>query len=128
MSFHLELLRWLRSAAWACSLSVTQSALGPLAVVLSLLAASQESRAEQGQIDRGRAIAERWCAKCHAITLGRRSAEPGAPSFMQIAADPDLSRAALRQLIRLPHYEMPAQSLTTPEIEDVIGYILSLRR
>ena len=79
-------------------------------------------------VDSRRAIAERWCARCHAIAPTRRSAESEAPSFMRMAADRDLSREALRQLIRLPHYEMPPQSLTTPEIEDVISYILSLRR
>lgn len=93
-----------------------------------LFAASHVSRADQASIDRGRVLAERWCAKCHAIAPGRRSVEREGPSFMRMAADRELNREALRQLIRLPHYEMPPQSLTTPEIEDVIDYILSLRR
>jgi hypothetical protein len=47
---------------------------------------------------------------------------------MRIAADRKIGREELRQLIRLPHYEMPPQSLTSSEVEDVIAYILSLRR
>jgi cytochrome c len=100
----------------------------PTIALLILLAATQVSGAEQVSADQGRAIAERWCAMCHAITPGRRSHALEAPSFMRMAADSELGREALRQLIRLPHYEMPQQSLTTPEIEDVIDYILSLRR
>ena len=73
-------------------------------------------------------MAERWCAKCHAIAPGRRGPEPGIPSFMRMAADPENTRSALRHFITIPHFEMPPQSLTTAEIDDVIAYILSLRR
>ena len=34
-------------------------------------------------------------------------------------------REALRQFITLPHFEMPPQTLTRAEIDDVIAYILS---
>ena len=84
--------------------------------------------AETPNVARGKAFAERWCARCHAIEAGHRSAEPGIPSFMRMAADPENTRSALRQFITIPHFEMPPQSLTTAEIDDVIAYILSLRR
>jgi len=73
-------------------------------------------------------LAEQWCARCHAIAPGRTSPEAGIPSFMRMAADPENTRTALRQFITIPHFEMPPQSLTTAEIDDVIAYILSLRR
>lgn len=96
----------------------------PLAVAI----AAGGAGAEEAQVKRGRALAERWCAKCHAIAPGRPGREPGLPSFMRMAADPDNTREALRQFIALPHFEMPAQSLTREEVDDVIAYILSLRR
>jgi mono/diheme cytochrome c family protein len=84
--------------------------------------------AESGDAARGRALAERFCAKCHAIAPGRTGPEPAVPTFMRMAADPENTRASLRQFITIPHFEMPPQSLTTAEIDDVIAYILSMRR
>jgi len=98
------------------------------AAFLGLIIATGWVRAEQAQTNRGRALAERWCAKCHAIAPGRQGPEPGIPSFMLMADDPENTREALRQFITLPHFEMPPQILTTAEIDDVIAYILSLRR
>ena len=98
------------------------------AALLGLAIATGCARADQAQINRGRALAEEWCAKCHAIAPGRQGREPGIPSFMRMAADPENTREALRQFITLPHFEMPPQTLTRDEIDDVIAYILSLRR
>ena len=96
----------------------------------ALLAAAlgAPAAAETGNAARGRALAEQVCAKCHAIAPGRTGPEPAVPSFMRMAADPEQTRSSLRQFITLPHYEMEPQTLTTPEIDDVIAYILSLRR
>jgi len=101
---------------------------GLAAAFLALAAAAPPLAAQAGDAPRGRALAERWCAKCHAIAPGRQGPEPGIPSFMRMAADPENTRSALRQFITMPHFEMPPQSLTTAEIDDVIAYILSLRR
>ncbi|MCW5771539.1 MAG: cytochrome c [Rhodospirillaceae bacterium] len=92
------------------------------------LAMLATARAESPDPARGRAVAERSCAKCHAIAPGRTGPEPAIPSFMQMARDPDHTRASLRQMIELPHHEMPAQSLTRAEIDDVVAYILSLKK
>lgn len=101
--------------------------IGGLAAMVLVLAAAPAA-AETGDAGRGRALAERWCAKCHAIAPGRQGPEPGIPSFMRMAAEPENTRSALRQFITIPHFEMPPQTLTTAEIDDVIAYILSLRR
>jgi mono/diheme cytochrome c family protein len=90
--------------------------------------AAEAVRAQQGSPTRGRALAQQWCAKCHSIAPGTQSPEPGIPSFMRMAADPENTAEALRQFITLPHFEMPPQTLTRAEIDDVIAYILSLRR
>lgn len=93
-----------------------------------LVLAAAPAAAQSGNAERGRALAERHCAKCHAIAPGRTGPEPAVPSFMRMAADPEQTRGSLRQFITLPHYEMEPQTLTSAEIDDVIAYILSLRR
>ena len=93
-----------------------------------LVLAAAPAAAQSGDAERGRALAERFCAKCHAIAPGRIGPEPAVPSFMRMAADPEQTRGSLRQFITLPHYEMEPQTLTSAEIDDVIAYILSLRR
>ncbi len=102
--------------------------IGALTAMVIVLAAAAPAAAETGDAGRGRALSERWCAKCHAIAPGRQGPEPGIPSFMRMAAEPENTRSALRQFITIPHFEMPPQTLTTAEIDDVIAYILSLRR
>jgi cytochrome c len=104
-----------------------RSSFAIVAAVAALVGAAQAA-ADPAQVARGRALAERWCATCHATAPGRASPEPGIPSFVQMAADPENTRASLRQFIMLPHFEMPPQTLTSAEIDDVIAYILSLRR
>jgi mono/diheme cytochrome c family protein len=98
------------------------------AAALVLAAIAEPAAAETSDAARGRALAERFCAKCHAIAPGRAGPEPAVPSFMRMAADPEQTRASLRQFITLPHHEMEPQTLTGAEIDDVIAYILSLRR
>lgn len=103
---------------------------GASLIGVALLAAALEApaAAETGNAARGRALAEQFCAKCHAVVPGRTGPEPAVPSFMRMAADPEQTRSSLRQFIMLPHYEMQPQTLTSAEIDDVIAYILSLRR
>lgn len=72
----------------------------------------------------GRALAERSCAACHAIAPER----PGAPSFFEIANRPETTIPRLRVFLRTPHDRMPAIVLSADEIEDVIAFILILRR
>ena len=110
------MIRWSKSA-------VALATVGLLAAVGTAPAA-----AETGNAARGRALAERYCAKCHATAPGRTGPEPGVPSFMRMAADPEQTLPSLRQFITLPHYEMEPQTLTSSEIDDVIAYILSLAR
>lgn len=105
-----------------------KNAAAAIAAAILAAALAAPALAESGNAARGRAIAEQFCAKCHAIAPGRTSAEPNAPSFLRMAADPEQTRSSLRQFITLPHFEMPPQTITSAEIDDVIAYILSLKR
>jgi mono/diheme cytochrome c family protein len=78
---------------------------------------------------RGRAIADRWCIACHEVAPGVR--EPSlveAPTFQQAADDPAVTETALRAFFQTPHHNMPDVRPTPQEKDDLIAYILSLKR
>ena len=85
---------------------------------------------------RGRHVAEIWCSECHRIAPDQPSgARPGhtlpprvaAPSFMDIAARPATSAAALDHFLADLHLPMPTYRLSAEERRQVIAYILSLK-
>jgi mono/diheme cytochrome c family protein len=77
---------------------------------------------------RGHALAQEWCARCHAISPAQeRPGESDVPSFRRIAADRRWTRTALINMITVPHANMPPPVLTAAEAEEVAMYILSLR-
>lgn len=79
-------------------------------------------------VDRGRALAERWCGNCHladrAATSGRAD---GLPTLPAIAADRATTPARLRGFMSAAHGRMPDFSLGARDQDDLIAYILSLR-
>ncbi|HEY7608935.1 MAG TPA: cytochrome c [Alphaproteobacteria bacterium] len=87
------------------------------------------AQAETGDANRGRALAQEWCARCHAIAREQeRPGETDVPPFTRIAADPRWTREELIHMITVPHMQMPPPVLTRSEAEHVAAYILSLRR
>jgi cytochrome c len=87
--------------------------------------------AEGGLPDRaqGRTLAERFCSGCHSISPDQqvRGSERG-PSFSSLAEQPGLSREKLAAALSVPHPEMPAVSLSSDQLRDIVEYILSLKR
>jgi mono/diheme cytochrome c family protein len=90
----------------------------------------------ESEADRGRAVAETWCAECHRIAPDEPTgSRPGhvlpppvtAPSFMAIAARPGVDAGALRHFMAELHLPMPSYRLSEEERESVIRYILSLQ-
>ena len=75
---------------------------------------------------KGSQLAQQWCASCH-VTTGSRTGnvQEGPPSFPTIAR----ARTAdqLRAFLSHPHGAMPDLSLTRVEIDDLVGYIETLR-
>jgi hypothetical protein len=51
----------------------------------------------------GKDIADRWCASCHLVDSGRRTATDEAPPFAQIAKAPDFDQNKLAFLLLSPH-------------------------
>ena len=96
------------------------------AVLVSLLVTSVAAHPADADASKGSQLAQQWCANCH-VTSGSRTSnvQEGPPSFRTVAR----SRTAdqLRAFLSHPHGAMPDLSLTRAEIDDLIGYIESLR-
>ena len=78
-------------------------------------------------IVRGERLAKAWCASCHQVGPDQGTSDV-APAFELVANDPDKADSDLRAWLIDPHPPMPDFNLAEDEIEDLIGYIGSLRR
>jgi mono/diheme cytochrome c family protein len=76
---------------------------------------------------KGAQLARQWCANCHVIGGNPVAAVPqGPPSFPAIARS-GMAADQLRVFLSHPHGAMPDLALTRAEIDDLIGYIETLR-
>lgn len=90
------------------------------------------------RIDAGEELALRQCSFCHVVssdTRYRPLLTHPAPSFQQIADDPNNTASSLRRYITSTHWDegttpmtMPNQMLGSEETTDVVSYVLSLRK
>jgi len=105
----------------------------------SLTSVSQAAeKSPTARLAHGRQIAENVCSACHVIGANQEFApllNPPAPAFADIAGRPDSTRAALRHFVLTTHWDektlplrMPNPSLTDSQVDDVLGYLLSLRK
>jgi len=77
----------------------------------------------------GKQIATEWCAACHIIEEGQgETMSTAAPSFFDIAADPAVTETGLRAFFASPHDQMPDLQISNSEADNLIAYILSLRK
>lgn len=106
--------------------SVTRAAVAA-AIASSMIGAA--SGQESGDKERGRALATRTCAECHAVLPGAaNSPAPGIAMFDVIANTPGMTAMALTVWLTTPHRNTPNLVLSAEERNDVIAYITSLRR
>jgi mono/diheme cytochrome c family protein len=75
----------------------------------------------------GESLAGQWCVECHAIRADRLSPNLAAPTFPQLAAEPSITEYSLRALLRSPHETMPQITFTPDQLDDIVGYIMSLK-
>jgi mono/diheme cytochrome c family protein len=75
----------------------------------------------------GERLAEKWCTECHGIRADRLSPNPAAPTFPRLAAEPSITEYSLRALLRSPHETMPHITFKDDELDDIVGYIMSLK-
>jgi mono/diheme cytochrome c family protein len=76
---------------------------------------------------RGLALAEQWCSQCHGVRPNEASANPKAPTFPAIAAEPSVTQTSLRVFLRTPHSNMPNIMLKPDDTDDIVDYLLSLK-
>ncbi|MEJ2120465.1 MAG: cytochrome c [Alphaproteobacteria bacterium] len=105
-------------------------ALSAIAIAAFVIVNDHPARAaDADQVKRGGALAKTWCSGCHVTgAKSQRSAADIAPTFADIANNKAISDARIRGVLNRPHGRMPTDALTARQIDDVVAYILSLRR
>ncbi len=96
-----------------------------LIVAVTLVLAGQERA--KADAARGQALSQQWCSQCHGVRPAEASANPKAPAFGAIATEPSATEFALRTFLRVPHPTMPNFILDPDDIDDIVGYITSLK-
>ncbi|RDD61320.1 c-type cytochrome [Ferruginivarius sediminum] len=88
---------------------------------------SGPANAQDGEVERGEAIAQEWCAACHALP-GSKVASDAAPALVQAISGKDLTAGALRAWLSTPHPQMPDFNLAREEVDALIAYLRGLGR
>lgn len=84
---------------------------------------------EPGDPHAGRNFALDHCAECHAVKEDEAiSPNAGAPSFTSVANTSGMTGRALAAWIETSHPTMPNFILTKQDRDDVVAYIMSLKR
>jgi len=100
-----------------------------IACVLVALPGMALAQMEPGDPIAGQRLAANWCANCHSIAPGGPGpATDIAPSFSAIAALPSTTSMSLRAYLRTPHANMPDYRLSREELDDIVAYLLTVRR
>jgi mono/diheme cytochrome c family protein len=101
------------------------------ASLISLTVLSTSVLAEEllGDPAAGHRLAEDVCATCHVISASNLPiTEVDAPAFPDLANEPRVTALSLRVFLQTPHERMPDLHLGPDETDNVIAYILSLKR
>jgi mono/diheme cytochrome c family protein len=111
----------------------TRLAIAVVLVAIALIAVRMKVVGDQasgdlGNASSGRQYAEAWCTECHSIQ--RTTARTGqiAPDFTAIADLHSTTALSLRVFLQSNHKTMPNFIIARRDTDDVIAYILSLRR
>ena len=76
----------------------------------------------------GADLAREVCAKCHLVTEDQMVDPAVGPSLFEVAEHPATTEMSLRAFLQTPHATMPNLMLTPEETDDVIAYLLTLKR
>src|SRR5260221_795249 len=71
----------------------------------------------------GHRLAEAWCKECHAI-----GATTTAPAFIDIVSQPSTTALSLKVFLRSNHPSIPNLVMAPDQADDLVNYILSLKR
>lgn len=104
---------------------------GPLVIVAAMLLAAgarAQDVSDVGDAKAGQTLAVQDCRTCHRIGPGAKSTPGGPPSFYDVANMASTTPTSLYVFLHTSHPSMPNIRLDKKEADDVIAYILSLRR
>jgi mono/diheme cytochrome c family protein len=101
------------------------AALLPAAALWTAVAGAAAA-ADAPDPERGRALAERWCAECHVVASGGIGGDAG-PPLATLRPATGATDAALRAWLFDPHEPMPDIELAPGEIADIIAHIRALQ-
>jgi mono/diheme cytochrome c family protein len=99
-------------------------------------AAKEQTKAAEGNVQAGRALALLVCAGCHVVAPDQPfkpvyQGPPNPPDFKEIANEPGVTAESLRHhLETLPavaRNSMPNLLLSDDQLRDVAAYVISLR-
>jgi mono/diheme cytochrome c family protein len=76
----------------------------------------------------GHRLAEAWCKNCHAIEAASGGVPNTAPDFAAVANQPSTTALSLKVFLQSNHRAMPNLMLTPSQADDLVSYILSLKR
>ena len=76
----------------------------------------------------GHRLAAAWCKGCHAIDAASAGAAGAAPDFAAIASQTSTTALSLKVFLRTSHRNMPNLVITPDQADDLVNYILSLKR
>jgi mono/diheme cytochrome c family protein len=107
-------------------LALLAAFIAPALTTLAPIRAQDVGQAIGGNIRSGRALARAWCAQCHRIEPGRYGIF--AADFGEVANLPSTTALSLRVFLQSSHKEMPNVTLKPAEVDDIVAYILSLKR
>ncbi len=77
---------------------------------------------------RGHRLAQAWCAECHAIEAKPTLRTTSAPDFADIASRPSTTALSLKVFLRTNHPSMPNIVIAPDQTDDLVNYILGLKR
>ena len=79
-------------------------------------------------ISAGHQLAEAWCKNCHAIEATTAGARGRGPDFVTIANRVSTTGLSLKVFMKTSHHRMPNLIITPAQADDLMNYILSLKR
>ncbi|HZV21016.1 MAG TPA: cytochrome c [Hyphomicrobiales bacterium] len=99
-----------------------------LAALAALHYAPSIAQARTSSAEAGRRIAEKFCARCHAIGPTGESTHRDAPPFRDIAAKGNVENLeeALAEGIVVGHPDMPQFQFEAPDVAALVAYLKSL--
>jgi mono/diheme cytochrome c family protein len=97
-------------------------------VLVAAVASSNATLAQSGEKAAGRRLATELCGDCHQVRPPFPSFFRYPATFEEIAKYPAINRLSLKVFLQSNHTIMPNFIVSKSDADDIIAYILSLKR